>query len=83
MTRLERKNRKDIIYKGYGGLTDAFDDAFKNLWRINDEEYDYLCETLSNEDLSAITPEFKTISEIKRALIITNNSINYYRKIAS
>jgi hypothetical protein len=28
---------------------------YKQLWRINDDEYDYLCETLSNEDLSDIT----------------------------
>jgi hypothetical protein len=55
MTRFERKNRTDIIYKGCGGITDAFDDMYKQLWRINDDEYDYLCETLSNEDLSDIT----------------------------
>jgi hypothetical protein len=34
MTRFERKNRTDIIYKGCGGITDAFDDMYKQLWRM-------------------------------------------------
>lgn len=76
MTRFERKNRTDIDYKGYGGLTDAFDDMYKQLWRINDEEYDYLCETLTDEELSNITPEFKSISQIKKAISIVNNALS-------
>ena len=72
MTRFERKNRTDIVYKGCGGITDAFDDMYKQLWRINDDEYDYLCENLSDEELSDITPEFKSISQIKKAINIVN-----------
>ena len=64
MTRFERKNRTDINYKGCGGITDALDDMIKQLWRINDDEYDYLCETLTDEELSDITPEFKSIVNI-------------------
>jgi hypothetical protein len=75
MTRFERKNRTDIFYKGYGGITDAFDDMYKQLWRINDDEYDYLCETLTDEELSDITPEFKSISQIKKAISIVNNAL--------
>lgn len=30
---------------------DAFDDAIKQLWRINDEEYDYILEISSDEEL--------------------------------
>ena len=75
MTRFERKNRTDIVYKGCGGITDAFDDMFKRLWRINDDEYDYLCETLTDEELSDITPEFKSISQIKKAISIVNNAL--------
>jgi hypothetical protein len=76
MTRFERKNRTDIIYKGCGGITDAFDDMYKQLWRINDDEYDYLCETLTDEELKTITPEFKTISEIKKAINIVNTVLS-------
>ena len=76
MTRFERKNRNDIVYKGCGELTDAFDDMYKELWRINDDEFDYLCETLTDEELSDITPEFKSISEIKRAINIVNTALS-------
>ena len=75
MTRFERKNRTDIVYKGCGGITDAFDDMYTQLWRINDDEYDYLCETLTDEELSDITPEFKSISQIKKAISIVNNAL--------
>ena len=75
MTRFERKNRTDIVYKGCGCITDAFDDMYKQLWRINDDEYDYLCETLTDEELSDITPEFKSISQIKKAISIVNNAL--------
>ena len=76
MTRLERKTRIDIIYKGCGGLIDVFDDTYKQFWRINDDEYDYLCETLTDEELDAITPAFKTISEIKKAITIVNAALS-------
>jgi hypothetical protein len=76
MTRFERKNRTDIVYKNHGGLQDAFDDMYKQLWRINDEEYDYLCETLTDEDLSSIIPEFKNISDTKKAINIVNNALS-------
>jgi hypothetical protein len=76
MTRFERKNRTDIVYKGFGAITDAFDDMYKQLWRINDEEYNYLCETLTDEELSDITPEFKTISQIKKAITIVNTALS-------
>lgn len=76
MTRFERRNRTDIDYKGFGSITDAFDDMFKELWRINDDEYDYLCETLSDEELSVIIPEFESISQIKKAISIVNTALS-------
>jgi hypothetical protein len=76
MTRFERKNRNDVVYKGCGGITDVFDDIFKQLWRINDEEYDYLCETLTDEELSDITPYFKTITQMKKAIVIVNTALS-------
>jgi len=78
MTRFERKNRTDINYKGCGGITDALDDMIKQLWRINDDEYDYLCENLTNGELCTIIPEFKSISQIKDAINITNKYLSKY-----
>jgi hypothetical protein len=76
MTRFERKNRTDIVYKNCGGITDAFDNMYKQLWRINDDEYDYLCETLTDEELFDITPKFKSISQIKKAISIVNTALS-------
>ena len=78
MTRFERKNRTDINYKGCGGINDALDDMIKQLWRINDDEYDYLCENLTDEELCTIIPEFKNISQIKDAINITNKYLSNY-----
>ncbi len=78
MTRFERKNRTDINYKGCGGITDALDDMIKQLWRINDDEYDYLCDNLTDEELCTIIPEFKSISQIKEAINITNKYLSNY-----
>ncbi len=78
MTRFERKNRTDINYKGCGGITDALDDMIKQLWRINDDEYDYLCDNLTDEELCIIIPEFKNISQIKEAINITNKYLSNY-----
>jgi len=76
MTRFERKNRADIKYKGCGGINDAMDDMIKELWRINDDEYNYLCEYLTDEELETIIPKFKNISEIKKAISIVNDVIS-------
>ncbi len=80
MTRLERKNRTDIIYKGCGGITDALDDALKELYRINDEEYDYIAEYATDLELQKILPEFRNFSEKKEAIRITNRLLLYYNK---
>ena len=78
MTKFERKNRTDKNYKGCGGITDALDDMIKQLWRINDDEYDYLCENLTDGELCTIIPEFKSISQIKDAINITNKYLSKY-----
>ncbi len=80
MTRLERKNRTDIIFKGCGGITDALDDALKELWRVNDDEFNYIAETASDEELQAILPPFKSIKNIKNALIISNKLLTNFGK---
>ncbi len=77
---MREKKRADISYKGCGGIDDAFDDMYKQMWRINDDEYDYLCETLTDEELSVITPEFENISQIKKAIKIVNEKLLEYKK---
>lgn len=76
MTRLERKNRTDIEYKERGSLFDIFDNEVKSVWRINDEEYDYLCE-MEAEDYICID-EKSTYSEVKEAISKINEHLSNF-----
>lgn len=80
MTRLERKNREDILFKGCGGITDAIDDFLKQLYRINDDEYDYIAEFAKDDELDKILKSLDTFSDKKEAIKITNRLILYYHK---
>jgi len=75
MSRFSRKDRKDIEYKGCGGLTDAFDNAFKQAWYINDEEFDYINDETSNEELDAIIEADISLSHKRIALAIVDKYI--------
>jgi hypothetical protein len=69
MTRLSRKNQKlDLVNKG--GMLDLFDNAVKEIYRINDEQYDYLIEVLSEEEEKLFVKENMTFSDKKQILTI-------------
>lgn len=70
MTRLSRKHRTDIEYKNCGGILDIFDDAMKGIWIVNDDEYDYVCEHATEEELDYFVTELDTYSKKKQALLI-------------
>lgn len=75
MTRLSRKNREDIIFKGRGGITDVFDDAIKQQWRINDEELNWFCENATDEEIGYIVIDAPTTYEEMRKAITCVNSL--------
>jgi hypothetical protein len=70
MTRFDRKNK--VIVGKESNIFDLMDNMMKGLWRIDDDELDYICQHLSDDELDKIVPEFKTISEIKEAITIVN-----------
>jgi len=80
MGRQERKNRTDIVFKGCGGLTDAFDDAIKRCWWINDDEYDYIGEHATDDELNLFLGGNGKFSELKKALVVVDNLLErmYY-----
>lgn len=80
MTRLERKGRTDIRYMNSGGIFDAFDDVIKSVWRINDEEYDYICEMATDEELMLLIDEKLTFSNAKKAISLVNNLIKQFNQ---
>tara|TARA_R110000782_G_scaffold177708_1_gene268656 strand:- start:124 stop:372 length:249 start_codon:yes stop_codon:yes gene_type:complete len=81
MSRLSRKNRTDIEFKGCGGLTDAFDDAVKGTWRINDDEYDYICQTATDNELDSLMFDCVTFSDKRHSLTVINKFVNDYKEL--
>ena len=81
MSRSKRKLRTDINFKNRGGLYDAFDNAVKGAWYINDAEYDYICESSTEEELDLFLGGDGTFSDMKRALKIVDNLLERYEKL--
>ena len=84
MTRLIRKKRTDIKLnlnqKSKNGLTDLMDDVMKSVWRINDDEYDYICENLSDDDLCLFAlPQKISLSELKTIIEKVNQLVFYFQ----
>lgn len=84
MTRFERKWRKDVklAINTPGvkhGITDLMDDYFKTLWRINDEEYDYIVEVATDAEMNAIViGESSSISDMKIAIRLVNTMVDNF-----
>lgn len=84
MTRFERKWRKDVklAINTPGvkhGITDLLDDYFKTLWRINDQEYDYIVEVATDCEMDAIMiGESSSISDMKIAIKLVNTMVDNF-----
>lgn len=77
--RLNRKNRQDIDLKGSGGIFDVLDDHIKTVYRINDNEYDYLCEVMTDEELDLFVREPATFGERKQLLLTVEKHLSNMR----
>jgi hypothetical protein len=84
MSRLSRKNRTygDIGHKSSGGIMDLFDNEVKSAFRINDEEYDYLIEKMSDDELGLFVgkPEGLNFSEKRSLINIVEGYLKNFRK---
>jgi hypothetical protein len=76
--RIERRKwtNKDIGFKTSGGPTDLFDNAIKSVLRINDNEYDLICENATDEELELILKEELLFIEKRKLLMILNKYLN-------
>lgn len=81
VSRCKRKFRpyEDLKIKSSGGMLDLFDNTIKEVYRITDDEYDYLAENLTDGEMSYFVAEKLSFSEKKKCLIIIQNHLlNYY-----
>lgn len=56
VTRLSRRNRtySDIGYKTEAVGFDIIDNTFKEIYRLKDDEYDFICEHATDEDIEIL-----------------------------
>ncbi len=80
LSRAGRRNRtcEDLGIKNKGGMLDLFDNAIKEIYRITDDEYDYLCENLTDGEMSLFVAEKLTFGEKKQCLSIVENHLANY-----
>lgn len=79
-TRIERRNftYDDIGFKHSGGLFDLFDNGVKEVLRINDNEYDYICEKATDDELKIILKEKLSFSEKRELLKLLHKYITEF-----
>lgn len=79
-----KNTRPEIKFKGQGGMVDVFDDFIKGAFNITDEEYDFICENASDEELDEFLgglgsfETLATFSEKKKSLEVRNKYLGLY-----
>ena len=81
-SRIKRRNRnyEELKIKNSGGIFDLVDNTMKETYRITDNEYDYLCEKLSDDEMTLFSLENLSFTQKKEILLIlTKHLTNYYK----
>ncbi len=70
MSRLSRKNRtnSDCNIRNTGGITDLFDNTIKSIWRINDTEYDFILDKMTDTEMELFISEKPTFTQKRQML---------------
>lgn len=69
--RLKRRNRtaEELGIKMSGGITDLFDNQLKGAYRLNDEEFDYMLEKMSDDEMGTFIREEPLTFAQKRGIL--------------
>lgn len=81
MYRLKRKNWtfKDIGFiVNKNDIFSSIDNLVKGTFRINDLEFDYICDNATDEELDILIEECENFSEKRKLLITVNKLIESY-----
>lgn len=79
MGRIERKRwvvGNPFKIRGRGGITDAFDDAVKQVFRITDQEYNDLCDG-TPEELDLLISQTPTFADKRNMIHMLNKYVDY------
>jgi len=80
-SRCKRKSRpyEVLKIKSSCNILDLFNNALKEIYRITDDEYDYLAENLSDDEISYFVNEKLSFCEKKECLrIVEKHLLNFY-----
>lgn len=84
ISRCKRKSRDfiELKIKSSGDMFDLFDNVMKENFRINDDEYDYLCENMSDAEMDIITKEEMSYQQKRECLkIFEKHLTDFYNTI--
>ena len=72
ISRCKRKfrDKKELKLVNKGGITDLFDNVIKESFRITDDEYDYIVENVSDDEIGYLVSEEMAFSEKRECLKI-------------
>lgn len=76
-----KKVRKEIKFKDQGGITDLFDNALKASFNITDEEYDFICENATDEEIGKfVLNDNPTFTERRQSLEVRNKYLEQFNQ---
>jgi len=79
MNKLKRNRYKHTIKIGSsGGIDVLFDNAMKEIYTIDDDEYDYITEHMSDSELNLVLEENKNYSEKRKVCKSINKHLYEY-----
>lgn len=82
MFRLNRKNKINDEFRPAGKISifDLFDDSIKQIYRIDDNEYDYIAENITDEESDLFLAEKLNFHEKRKLLIMLDTYLNKFYK---
>lgn len=73
-----KKIREEIKLKGSGGIFDLLDNEMKVRYNITDDEYDFICENVTDEEMEIFAMPGIAFAERRKALEIRNKYLKMY-----
>lgn len=82
MSRLERRFRteKELGIMSKGGALDLFDNVIKTVFRIDDNQFNYMCDVMSESEISLFTSENLSFSGKRDLLKMVEGHLLNYNK---
>jgi len=73
----------EIKFAGSGGILDLMDNVVKAGFNITDDQFDFICEEATDEELDALTEvlfddSMATFSQRRKAIEIRNKYVNLF-----